>query len=119
ESVLGSLWSALQWRSTSVCTDQAICLAILLGFDPTLLKGIPESEAMGEVLSWIDRPVPSHIIFFPGEKQKRAGLGWAPDSFFDRISYWPSPGNSPLVTPISTGLPVELPGLIIPECSCL
>lgn len=79
---------ALRFRSTSVSSDEPICIATLLGLDtlPIVKKGLGKSEkdAFEERMLhlWtMIKAIPAIIIFTRCERLKVDGYRWAPRSF--------------------------------------
>lgn len=75
----GSLWEALQWRSTSKRTDEPICLAPLFGIDVGLILELPEEERLKRLYS-LQKSFPPYLIFSRGARMNEVGYRWAPPS---------------------------------------
>jgi len=107
----GAIWSNLQWRSITVESDKATCIAILFGKDPTPLLQYPEHERLGKLFSSLES-VPMNVIFLPGRKVDMDGVRWAPDSFFSRRE---GMTMSKMVDVGPSGIVVQYPGIILIE----
>jgi hypothetical protein len=88
--------NALKFRSTSVATDEPLCLSALLGFDTTIFVNVPPEDRMRifwRQFEWI----PSLIVFCPFPRLTARGYGWAPQSFLStkRALIWH--GASPMM----------------------
>ncbi|KAH5524331.1 hypothetical protein HBI24_056980 [Parastagonospora nodorum] len=90
--------SALQYRSTSVRSDEPLCLSNLLGLD---IEGILRADPpMRMVEFWrMQEKVPMGVVFYRGEKLHFPGFRWAPKSFlrYDadaKISDFPFSNNT-------------------------
>lgn len=80
---------ALRFRTTSVISDEPICLATLLGLDTLAIvkKGFGKSDEMDAheermVLLWtMVKAIPAIIVFLDCPRLKVDGYRWAPRSF--------------------------------------
>jgi hypothetical protein len=79
EDKLVALSNTLKYRSTSVVTDEALCLGSLLDLD---VVKIAETEPLSRMRKfWTMLPkVPISILKYSGETLSSAGLRWAPHS---------------------------------------
>ncbi len=75
----GSLWEALQWRSTSKRSDEPICLAPLFGLDVDMILDLPEEDRLRKVYS-LQKSFPPYLIFSRGARMSEVGYRWAPPS---------------------------------------
>lgn len=125
---VGNAWQSLQWRTTTRNTDETICLATILGMDPTPILDIqPVKNSIDECLekrmvcflSMLDAKVgiPPGIIFLPGPKLDAKGFSWAPKTWMTQQR---RQNNLPLfdrytrATFLTTrGLHVQYPGVLL------
>ena len=77
------VWNALQWRSTSQKDDETLCIATMLGLDPSPLIDVPSHLRMQKLFS-MRNEWPADVIFYPGKRVAEIGMRWMPDSFFER-----------------------------------
>jgi Heterokaryon incompatibility protein (HET) len=83
ERLLINIWTSLEWRTTSNPSDEAICIATLMGIDPVaLLQTVPQ-DRMQTLLCAI-KILPPGIIFLSGERLSVEGFRWAPKSLLGR-----------------------------------
>lgn len=77
---LDAVIDAMQFRTTSVATDEALCLAALLDFDMTpILEAKPASRRMEEFWK-MTTLVPASILWYRGPTFDKPGLRWAPQT---------------------------------------
>ena len=76
---VNALMAALAFRSTSVASDEALCLAALLDLDISQIIHTPAEKRMPKFWSMIDR-LPVDIIFSRHPRLKVEGYRWAPQS---------------------------------------
>jgi len=88
---LATLWNSLQGRSTSNAGDEAVCLAITLGFDTKEILDTADDERMLKLFSMHDI-LPSQILFMPGPRIQKHGYRWAPTSFLGRQQWTAATG---------------------------
>ncbi|OCT45856.1 hypothetical protein CLCR_01428 [Cladophialophora carrionii] len=84
---------AVTWRSTSWASDEAICLAGILGLDvhPILHASPPTSEGRLRTFILLQRLFPAIVLFFSGAKMDVDNFRWAPRTFvFSRASLLPA-----------------------------
>ncbi|KAL9119268.1 MAG: hypothetical protein Q9187_004179 [Circinaria calcarea] len=113
-----SIRAALSVRSVSVSTDEALCLACLVGLDITKVTSVPISQRMQTFWSLMAK-VPTGLVFSkaPG-KLSQDGFRWAPSTFLGILPRddWAGPiGLDHQMTGIPTnrGLLCSLPGYIL------
>lgn len=76
-SRLNAVARSAGFRSTSVATDEALCLAALLGLDlGKVVSSAPERRM--HTLWRMVRKVPTSLVFSYDECMEERGLGWAP-----------------------------------------
>jgi hypothetical protein len=86
------LHSQLKWRSTSVPTDEPLCIGALLGIslEEIVKAAIPDRKT--QLWESIKTP-PRVILFWTGDRLKDAGFRWAPASLLgDSLSYFSEVG---------------------------
>jgi hypothetical protein len=114
-----ALMHALKVRSTSVASDEALCLAALMKLDLAEIAKAQHDERMIAFWSLL-KDVPRSIIFNTGIKLQKPGYRWAPSSFLrpnskseDIRANLPVHAQHREVTGKVTllGLEVEFPGL--------
>lgn len=75
-----ALVNALSFRSTSVATDEPLCLSALLRFDTTKIIKAPEEDRMKVFWSQFNS-VPYWLLINNFPRLKDKGYGWAPQTF--------------------------------------
>jgi hypothetical protein len=77
---LGILYKALRSRTTSVGSDEPICLSNIMGYDARAVLGIPSSDDDRRMLSFwrMASEVPIRFAFILGEHLSYQGFRWAP-----------------------------------------
>ena len=75
-----ALMHALKVRTTSVASDEALCLAALLNVDIARVWSAPVDARM-RVLWQLVKKVPAALVFYTGRTLEHKGLRWAPASF--------------------------------------
>jgi hypothetical protein len=73
---------ALRSRTTSVLSDEPICLANLLGLDSRVISEIPSSDELSRMAAFwrLTSNMPLHVLFRSCERLCSPGLQWAPTS---------------------------------------
>ncbi|KAJ5374177.1 hypothetical protein N7517_006183 [Penicillium concentricum] len=112
-------FSASFHRSTSKLTDEMLCFASLIGWDTSLLKGIPFEDHMHAFLS-TESQLPQGMLFLAGPRMRQPGWRWAVNRFGDngaiRLNVKfddMTPGNVS-----ENGFIVDYPGLALPvDCT--
>ncbi|KAJ5823982.1 hypothetical protein N7447_006322 [Penicillium robsamsonii] len=112
-------FSASLHRSTSKVTDEMLCFASLIGWDTSLLKGIPFEDHMHAFLS-TESQLPQGMLFLAGPRMRQPGWRWAVNRFGDNGAIRldvkfddMTPGNVS-----ENGFIVEYPGLALPvDCT--
>jgi Heterokaryon incompatibility protein (HET) len=123
------VWKAVQFRSSTYPSDEAICLANLLGMDEQDVLKITSTEGdeklsasakrMVEFLNLLEEDmrlgIPSGIIFLPAPKLQVEGYSWAPASWMTEQAYsYPLHRNLRQVAQMTRlGLSVEFPGILL------
>lgn len=79
---LEEVLSAISERTTSWIEDEAICLGIVLDFEPGKLYQTEPSKRM-EVLVRMWNSVPRTLLFVPGPRMGEQGLRWMPKSLLN------------------------------------
>jgi hypothetical protein len=80
------LLQAVNWRSTSWLSDEAICLAGILGVSVQAVLQSPPTERL-QTFILLQRLFPAIVLFFSGAKMDVDGFRWAPRTFvFSRAS---------------------------------
>lgn len=111
---LSRIHHALQYRSTSVETDEPLCLSCLVGLDMDKILEVEPDERM--VAFWSMFPnIPRVLIFWQNETLQQPGFRWAPKSFLGVESYIGSEVgevNVPTTTLTRRGLQTRCLGVI-------
>jgi hypothetical protein len=81
DRLLMCLHSELQWRSTSVPSDEPLCISALLGFPLKDIMSVDVANRKMQLWKLIRHP-PRLILFWSGERLKDPGFRWAPASLF-------------------------------------
>ena len=81
-SWISSIARAMAFRSTSVSTDEALCLGALLDLDMKRIVAVSEDQRMEEVWTLLGEAerIPPNALFAGGPKLRTKGYGWAPSS---------------------------------------
>lgn len=79
---LSLIWNMLPFRATSRLSDEAVCLAALLGIDTASILDTPANQRMEKLWS-IMPSIPSGCIFWIGPKLTAKGFRWAPATFLN------------------------------------
>jgi hypothetical protein len=84
--LLGMFSKALVHRTTSVLSDELICLANLLGLDSRVISEIAASDEAGRMAAFwrLTSNMPIHLLFTHYERLSNQGLQWAPASLLRR-----------------------------------
>ncbi|PVH80289.1 hypothetical protein DL98DRAFT_572010 [Cadophora sp. DSE1049] len=78
------LYRTLQYRSTTVKSDEAICIANTLGLDiEKVLQAGKDSQLAMSVIWKLLPHIDCCVIFSTTPKLKIPGFGWAPETFLD------------------------------------
>ena len=83
---LSKILSALQYRSTSVMTDEPLCLGCLVGLDMDKILEAEPKERMAAFWSMFPK-IPRVLVFWQHETLQQPGFRWAPKSFLGNNSY--------------------------------
>jgi hypothetical protein len=98
---LFALANALKFRSTSVASDEPLCLSALLGFDTRVFINVPPEDRMR--IFWDHfKSIPYMLIVFPFPRLKAGGAAWAPQSFLSPKRDLVPGGASPMLRRLLT-----------------
>ncbi|KAF6224812.1 hypothetical protein HO133_010006 [Letharia lupina] len=89
EQKLTAISRALQFRATSVETDEPLCLATLLGFDTQTIMATPPKERMQRFWDSMSG-IPPDILFLDSSRMSEDRYKWAPRSFLRTEADGPS-----------------------------
>ncbi|KAI7971182.1 hypothetical protein EIK77_006998 [Talaromyces pinophilus] len=108
---------AANYRSTSRKEDQFICMASLLGWDLSLLRGVPFGKRMHALLS-TETHLPQGLLFMTGPRMTEPGWTWAVSQFGSSRAFniTASLGDIMPGKVTDRGLAVKYPGFALP-CS--
>ena len=86
--MISQLSKALVFRSTSVSSDEALCLCTMLDLDIAKLLSISPEDRNGRMMElWKMMPnIPADVAFTTGPKLEDVGYRWAPSTFLGRGS---------------------------------
>lgn len=122
---------AVTSRTSTFISDQAICLALLLGINPKPILDATEENKLQALFQCLDGYIPPGILLLPGERIETKGYRWAPRSLlvssnirhqlhsypFEVPDDYPSEKNIPRpsgrLDKQHRGLKVMFPGLIL------
>ena len=104
---------ALQYRSTSVAEDEALCIGTLLDMDVSRILNVPSSKRMVQVWNIIDErgELNQSPLFHRGSKHDIVGYRWAPVTFLDRR--YVSTADCPTAKLTENGLLFDCPAFIL------
>ncbi|RSL79537.1 hypothetical protein CEP51_007306 [Fusarium floridanum] len=121
ENFILFILSSMAFRSTSVATDEALCLSTLMGLDMDAMLRIQPEQRMAAL--WRQVPyAPSSLLLSVVPTLDEPGLSWAPYSTLlveDRLSETgslntlPDASMSRSTTLTPQGLQIECPALVI------
>ncbi len=116
------LSQSFAWRSTSVSSDEALCLAALLNLNLMDMVQTPPKKRMTHLWDLLGS-YPSIIIFCKNPRLVRKGHRWAPATLREPASYLRPFGEKPTSQPkvsecflghrTSDGLRVKFPGVFL------
>jgi hypothetical protein len=121
DNMLALLSGVLQYRTTSVASDEALVVATLLGFDAELVLSVSHEEAMCRIwdrIPSIPGGLSKYAIFAETPKLETPGYRWASQSFMDSVSrnltacYRVRGGTETRARPTPRGLMAAYPGLL-------
>jgi len=106
------LYRTLHYRSTTVKSDEAICIANTLGLDIERVLQAGKDSQLAMSIIWKLLPhIDSCIIFSTTPKLQIPGFGWAPETFLDPDGF---PENSTEAGTLThDGLEVRFPGFLL------
>ena len=108
------LWDTVMWRSTSRQTDEAICLASIMGLETGEVVDAKGEDKL-KTFILLQRHFRSDFIFRLGARMEEDGFGWAPITFtFNAIPDATQGTSSPLAWADKYGLHVQYTGLLFP-----
>jgi hypothetical protein len=121
EKVLHRVSRPLQFRKTSVSSDEALCLSTLANMCPEQVKRVSESEKAKRMETFYTSlpAISKQIIFWHGARLRQMGFRWAPASFLNNSNlyfrdwdYGPSTeSNKATLSP--SGLTFDCPGILL------
>lgn len=121
EKVLHRVSRPLEFRKTSVASDEALCLSTLANLPPDLLKKVSASEKESRMeVFYASLPIIcKQLIFWHGNRLDKMGFRWAPASFLNNSNLYlrdwdhgPSADSNKAVLS-SSGLSFECPGILL------
>ncbi|GAD92482.1 hypothetical protein AN2408.2 [Paecilomyces variotii No. 5] len=112
-AIMQAFLSALH-RSTSRKEDEFICMASLVGWDLSLLHGVPFEYRMHALLS-VETALPQGLLFMNGPRMLNAGWSWAVRQFgsFHAVNTSVPLGDLTPGTVDKRGFSVKYPGLAL------
>ena len=113
DSQIDVIAHALRHQSTSVSTDEALCLGLLLRLDMKALTEAPADERMKKLWSLVPHP-PPRLVFWIGPRLTEPGFRWAPATLLgssarNRVLRGPEPECAAYQT--ERGLQIQFPGM--------
>ena len=113
---LQELVMALKERTTTVASDEVLCLGTMMDVDMQKLLEMDPEARMKRFWS-LQSADPANLIFWTGRRLKDRGYRWAPASFVDHVLDFLPAGTDPLIQPMAQrtalGLMVKYPGVIL------
>lgn len=109
-------YMAALYRSTSRKEDQFICMASLIGWNLSLLHGLPFQKRMYALLS-TETHLPQGLLFMMGPRMKEPGWTWAVGQFGSSkaVNITVPLGDIAPGTVTERGFAVQYPGLALPS----
>ena len=111
-------WKSVLMRSTSHEDDETICLATILGFDPSPILKIPKSDLDKRMIQFLCsvKRIPAFILFQEPPRLSEVGFRWAPRSFLtcfrnSKMNPYIAAEGMAEIGPGQRGLMVVQPGL--------
>jgi hypothetical protein len=90
-------------RTSTYLSDEGVCLALLLGFDPKPILDAKNADRMRILIDFLDGLIPPGMLLLSGERIHTKGYRWAPRSILD------NDGNKRQLTGFSSSVPDEYP----------
>jgi hypothetical protein len=117
-----SIMSSLKFRSTSVASDEALCLGAMLNLDVAVIQKASDTLEERMATLWRMLPeVPSYLLLFGGRRLQDEPLRWAPATLLGtRNPGWAGilkHTDERAAVADENGLHVQFPGFIIPAHS--
>ena len=78
--LVGSIWKAVQWRSTSHRSDETLAIARILNISTDALLACSPEDRMKVMLANMHE-IPPGLIFSPASRLEDKGFRWAPKSW--------------------------------------
>ena len=116
-SWFGAVACGMAYRSTSVSSDEALCLAVLLDLDMNSILSISENQRMQQLWTLIGETgfIHPNALFAGSEKIDTEGFGWAPRSLLKanapELFVQKAPFDPPILT--KEGLVVHCIGFLL------
>ncbi|OCT54624.1 hypothetical protein CLCR_02776 [Cladophialophora carrionii] len=90
EKILHRVSRPLQFRKTSVSSDEALCLSTLANMSPARVKRVSESEKDKRMETFYTNlpTISKQIIFWHGDRLQQMGFRWAPASFLNNSNLY-------------------------------
>lgn len=113
---LQELVVALKERTTTVSSDEVLCLGTMMDLDMEKLMEVDPEARMKRFWS-LQSADPANLIFWTGRKLKDRGYRWAPASFVNQVLDFLPGGTDPMIQPMAhrsvLGLTVKYPGVVL------
>jgi hypothetical protein len=114
-----TIMSSLKFRATSVASDEALCLGVMLNVDVMriLQASTNHEERMAKLWSLVSE-VPAELAIFDGRRLTSENFRWAPATLLSPVNHgWGalirySRGQNGKITP--DGLTIQFPGFVLP-----
>jgi hypothetical protein len=112
---------AMRYRSTSVPSDEALCMATLAGLNMDEIAAAPQNQQLSKFWSLVRQP-PHWVPFWSGPRLPNEGFGWAPATFLGghefnfavKVQEFESPERK-LAELSNEGLLLESSGILLSE----
>lgn len=113
---LQELVVALKERSTTVSSDEVLCLGTMMDLDMEKLLEVGPAARMQRFWS-LQSADAANLIFWTGRRLEDRGYRWAPASFVDQALAFLPGGTDPTMRPMARrtalGLMVKFPGVVL------
>ncbi|KAL4868709.1 hypothetical protein BDV12DRAFT_169262 [Aspergillus spectabilis] len=109
-------FSAALYRTTSKPSDEMLCFASLIGWDPSLFKDLPFENRMHALLS-TERLLPQGLLFLAGPRMSQDGWRWAVNRFANcgAIRLTAKYDDMTIGTVSEHGFVVDYPAVVLPS----